>query len=128
MYDFLEIIRLPCIPEANYRNFTCPKCPPPINCSKVIGDKLLFRLNHKIRKNDMERKTENGMEEKTVENSNFSLSSIKLSTPANVSKTSSPIETSHPTISTASLTPSKRPSSEIETCESNILVFYKFMQ
>ena len=76
----------------------------------------------------MERKTENGMEEKTVENSNFSLSSIKLSTSANVSKTSTPIETSHRVVNTTSSTPSKSPSSKIETCESNIFVFYKFMQ
>ena len=76
----------------------------------------------------MGRKTENDMKEKTGENSNFSLSSIKLSTSANVSKTSMPIETSHRAVNTTSLTPSKKPSSKIETCESNILVFYKFMQ
>ena len=77
MFYFLEIIRVQCIPEANYRKpniTTCKPCPQ-TKCSKIEGETPLFRLKHNFKKKTTDRNA------KKVKTTNFPTS---LNTSTNV--------------------------------------------
>ena len=77
MFYFSEIIRVQCIPEANYRKpniTTCKPCPQ-TNCSKIEGETPLFRLKHNFKKKTTHR------DAKKVKTMNFPTS---LNTSTNV--------------------------------------------